>query len=58
MKKIFALFLLAGFALTSCGSNAAKTEEVVEVAADTTKVVTDSTAVVAADSTKVETVVQ
>ncbi|MDP3452343.1 MAG: hypothetical protein Q8R90_05255 [Bacteroidales bacterium] len=54
MKKLFVLFVAAGFALTSCGSGAEKAqEEVVEVVTDSTAVAADSTAC-CPDSTKVE----
>ncbi|GAB1473253.1 hypothetical protein MASR2M69_06940 [Bacteroidota bacterium] len=49
MKKFFALFLVAGFVLVSCGNK--KTEEVVEVKADSTTVAADTTKA-CCDSTK------
>jgi hypothetical protein len=52
MKKFFALFLVAGFVLVSCGNK--KTEEAVEVKADSTQIVTDSTTAVV-DTTKAAT---
>lgn len=63
MKKIFLLFAVAGFLLTSCGSNAQKQEEavVVEQTDSTTVVATetaDSTECCGSDSTKVEGAVQ
>ncbi len=63
MKKLFVLFAVAGFVLTSCGSNAQKEEStVIEKAEETAQEVADSAAalvdstVAAIDSTVVETV--
>jgi len=64
MKKLFLLFAVAGFVLTSCGSNAQKQEEeaVVVEQADSTAVgateAADSTECCGNDSTKVEGAVQ
>jgi len=63
MKKLFLLFAVAGFVLTSCGSNAQKEEEAVVVEqADSTAVgateAADSTGCCGSDSTKVEGAVQ
>ncbi len=49
MKKLFVLFVVAGLALSSCGSRAQEEEVVTEPVADTTVVeVADSTAAVEA----------
>ena len=55
MKKLFALLVIAGFVVASCGSNAAKEEAVEQQQEETTLV--DSTEVVT-DSTDVEEVVE
>lgn len=60
MKKLFLLFAVAGFVLTSCGSNAQKEEAVVEQTETTevgTTVATDSTQA-NSDSTNVVDAVQ
>jgi uncharacterized protein YcfL len=60
MKKLFVLFVVAGLALTSCGSNAQQ-EEVTEPQADTTAVQASDSTACCPDSTAVkpvETVVQ
>lgn len=61
MKKLFLLFAVAGFVLTSCGSNAQTQEEAVVEQTETTEVgateATDSTQAMS-DSTKVVDAVQ
>lgn len=59
MKKLFVLFVVAGLALTSCGSNAQQ-EEVTEVQSDTTAVQAADSTGCCPDSTTttVETVVE
>lgn len=62
MKKLFLLFAVAGFVLTSCGSNAQKQEEaaVVEQTDSTTVVITEAadSSACCGDSTKVVDAVQ
>ncbi|MEA4867500.1 MAG: entericidin [Bacteroidia bacterium] len=60
MKKLFVLFAVAGFVLTSCGSNAPKEEEAVvtEQTADTVKVEAADSTVAVTDSTAAQTVVE
>lgn len=60
MKKLFLVFAVAGFVLTSCGSNAQKQEEAVVEQTEATEVgetqTTDSTKANADSTTVVEAV--
>jgi hypothetical protein len=56
MKKLFVLFAVAGFVLSSCGGNTQEQEETqaVEQADSTTKAAADSAGCCDGDSTAVE----